>query len=160
MLFRSILAHLGHESAGFNVGINEQNPIVANSRGGFGLAQWTGDRRRRLEAFASKNGMPLNSLDTQYAYMKQEPEFQKYIGAVKGSSSMEEAAQAFAPYESGGDPRWVAAWGSRLKWGRTAMSWLAGEPADDKNKQTQTPGQKNSATTPASGGGEIGRAHV
>lgn len=38
------------DESGLNPGINEANPIVEGSRGGFGLAQWTGPRRRALEA--------------------------------------------------------------------------------------------------------------
>ena len=118
-----ILAHLGHESRGFKTSIQEQNPIAG--RGGFGLAQWTGPRRVALEQFAAKNGLNINDVNTQYSFMVQEPEFKRYIGAVKNSKSMEEAAQAFAPYESGGDPRWVAAWGSRYNYGRSALTWLS-----------------------------------
>ena len=40
------------DESGLNPGINEQAPIVPGSRGGFGLAQWTGPRRKALEAYA------------------------------------------------------------------------------------------------------------
>ena len=41
------------DESGLRTDINEQSPIVPGSRGGYGLAQWTGPRRNQLEAFAS-----------------------------------------------------------------------------------------------------------
>jgi hypothetical protein len=43
-----IMANIRHES-GFDPNVNEANPIVNGSRGGFGLFQHTGERRRALE---------------------------------------------------------------------------------------------------------------
>ncbi|MEP7452407.1 phage tail tip lysozyme [Phyllobacterium sp. SB3] len=48
-----------------NPGINEAHPIVPNSRGGYGLAQWTGPRRKAYEAYAAERGKPLDDVDTQ-----------------------------------------------------------------------------------------------
>lgn len=60
-----IMGNMAVESAGFQTGINERNPIVKGSRGGFGLNQWTGPRRRKFEAFAQERGTALDDLDTQ-----------------------------------------------------------------------------------------------
>ncbi len=60
------------DESGLNPGINEQNPIVAGSRGGFGLAQWTGPRRRELEAFAQQQGKPVDDLDMQLDFLMTE----------------------------------------------------------------------------------------
>lgn len=60
------------DESGLNSGINEQNPIVAGSRGGFGLAQWTGPRRRELEAFAQSRGVPVSDTDLQLDFLVQE----------------------------------------------------------------------------------------
>lgn len=57
-------AGMGSES-GFDPGINEINPTVPGSRGGFGLNQWTGPRRRQYEEFAARTGRPLDSLEAQ-----------------------------------------------------------------------------------------------
>jgi hypothetical protein len=46
-------------------GINEIAPLVPGSRGGFGLNQWTGPRRRALEAEAQRLGVPVDDLDFQ-----------------------------------------------------------------------------------------------
>lgn len=60
------------DESGLNPGINEQNPIVPGSRGGFGLAQWTGPRRRQLEAFAAQQGKPVSDLDLQLDFLMTE----------------------------------------------------------------------------------------
>lgn len=60
------------DESGFDTGINEANPIVEGSRGGFGLIQWTGPRRRALEAFAVEQGKPVDDLDMQLDFLVQE----------------------------------------------------------------------------------------
>jgi hypothetical protein len=60
------------DESGLNPGINEKNPIVAGSRGGFGLAQWTGPRRRALEEFAAQQGKPASDMDTQLDFTMHE----------------------------------------------------------------------------------------
>ena len=44
------------DESGFDPGINERNPTVKGSRGGYGLYQLTGPRRRAYEAFATQRG--------------------------------------------------------------------------------------------------------
>lgn len=51
--------------SGLEPGINEINPVVPGSRGGYGLAQWTGPRRKQYETFAKSRGKPLDDLETQ-----------------------------------------------------------------------------------------------
>lgn len=51
--------------SGFNPGINEIAPVVPGSRGGFGLFQWTGPRRKQFEQFAAARNAPLDDLNTQ-----------------------------------------------------------------------------------------------
>lgn len=63
-----ITANLGIESK-YDPGINEIAPLVPGSRGGFGLAQWTGPRRRQFEAYAGDN---LADLDTQLDFLVHE----------------------------------------------------------------------------------------
>jgi len=60
------------DESNLNPGINEQNPIVPGSRGGFGLAQWTGPRRKALEAYAAERGVPASDLDTQLDFLMTE----------------------------------------------------------------------------------------
>ncbi|MEY1555330.1 phage tail tip lysozyme [Yoonia sp. R2331] len=63
-----IVGNMSVES-GFDPGINEIAPLVPGSRGGFGLIQWTGPRRRQLEAFA---GDRVADVDTQLDFLVHE----------------------------------------------------------------------------------------
>jgi len=60
------------DESGLNPGINEAAPMVPGSRGGFGLAQWTGPRRVALETFASNRGLPVDSIDAQLDFLMTE----------------------------------------------------------------------------------------
>lgn len=53
-------------------GINEIAPLVPGSRGGFGLMQWTGPRRKALEAFAAERGVPVADPDLQMDFLMME----------------------------------------------------------------------------------------
>lgn len=57
------------DESGLNPGINEIEPVVPGSRGGFGLYQLTGPRRRSFEAFAAASGAPLDSIDAQLDFL-------------------------------------------------------------------------------------------
>lgn len=58
--------------SGLRPDINEANPLVAGSRGGFGLNQWTGPRRRELESFAAERGVAPSDLNTQLDFTMKE----------------------------------------------------------------------------------------
>ncbi|MDX5370193.1 MAG: phage tail-type lysozyme domain-containing protein [Alphaproteobacteria bacterium] len=60
------------DESGLNPGINEIAPIVPGSRGGFGLAQWTGPRRRALEAFAAQRGADVADPNVQMDFLMTE----------------------------------------------------------------------------------------
>lgn len=92
-----IVRNLQDES-GLNPDINEQNPTVPGSRGGYGLAQWTGPRRNALEAFAAARGAPASDPDVQFDFLMTElrgPEVGAYRGLM-ATSTPEEAATSFA----------------------------------------------------------------
>src|SRR5208283_1886929 len=38
----------------------------------YGIANWNGDRQGKLKGFADKNGLPVNSLDTQARFIDHE----------------------------------------------------------------------------------------
>ena len=106
-----IVGNLGHESAGLQA-INERNPVVPGSRGGFGWAQWTGPRRRQFEAWAAKNGLDVRSDEANYGFLKHElmTTERKALEMVRRQSTMTGAATAFEnSYERAG----VKAMGSR-----------------------------------------------
>lgn len=64
----AIAGNIAVES-GFRTDINEIAPLVEGSRGGYGLPQWTGSRRRQFEAFAGDNA---SNLDTQLDFLVHE----------------------------------------------------------------------------------------
>lgn len=53
------------DESGFRTDINEINPLVPGSRGGFGLMQWTGPRRVALEREAQGRGVDPSDLNLQ-----------------------------------------------------------------------------------------------
>lgn len=60
------------DESGLNPGINEISPTVAGSRGGFGLAQWTGPRRVALEQAAMRRGVDPSDTDLQLDFLVDE----------------------------------------------------------------------------------------
>ena len=63
------VGNLAHESGGFQT-LQEVDPTVAGSRGGFGYGQWTGDRRKQFEDFAKKNNLDPSSYEANYGFLK------------------------------------------------------------------------------------------
>ena len=57
------------DESGLDAGINEITPVVKGSRGGFGLYQLTGPRRREFEAFAGQQGVALDDADAQLDFL-------------------------------------------------------------------------------------------
>src|SRR5690625_3424439 len=66
-----IIGQLGFESEGLQA-INERQPVVPGSRGGFGWAQWTGPRRRQFEQWAKQSGMDINTPEANYGVLAHE----------------------------------------------------------------------------------------
>lgn len=101
---RGIPAHIAagivtgmRAESGLNPGINEINPVVPGSRGGYGLNQWTGPRRVAYEGFARERGVPLDDLETQLDFTVAElhgPESAAWR-ALQGATTPEEAARIY-----------------------------------------------------------------
>lgn len=88
------------DESGLNPGINEIAPIVPGSRGGYGLYQVTGPRRRAYEAFAAERGMPLDSVDAQLDFMMTElqgPEARAWE-KIQAAGNTGDAAAAIVNY--------------------------------------------------------------
>lgn len=66
-----IVGQLAYESDGLQA-INEYNPVVPGSRGGFGWAQWTGPRRREFESWAQQNQMDVSTPEANYGFLLHE----------------------------------------------------------------------------------------
>ena len=83
------------DESGLDTGINETNPVVPGSRGGFGLSQWTADRRRNLEAAAEARGVAVDDGEFQLDFLVEElkgPEARGYAEVLKAGSRGEAAA--------------------------------------------------------------------
>lgn len=91
-----ILMNLQDES-GLNPSINEASPLVPGSRGGFGLAQWTGPRRKGLEAFAAERGVPVDDTDMQLDFLMSELQGPE-AGAMKSLAASQDAGSAAAAF--------------------------------------------------------------
>lgn len=78
-----IAGNMQIESDGFKTDVNEYAPLVPGSRGGYGLNQWTGPRRRQFEQFASDRQANPADLDTQLDFTMWELEnTEKRAGAA------------------------------------------------------------------------------
>jgi len=84
------------DESGLNSGINEANPIVEGSRGGFGFYQLTGPRRTAYEAFAKQRGVNPSDEDSQLDWLMMELEgSEKKAGnAIYNTNNTSDAAVA------------------------------------------------------------------
>lgn len=89
----SILVNVKGES-GFNAGIQERG--VKHGRGGFGLFQHTGSRRRDLENFCEEIGKSVSDWQAQVDFAMTEPETKKYLS--RKFSSIQAAAEWWCRY--------------------------------------------------------------
>lgn len=93
-----VVGNLAHETGGFKH-MQEIAPVVPGSRGGFGIAQWTGPRRKAFEAWAAENGLDPNSYEANYGFLQHElkntPEG-AVLGPLSQAQTAEEAARVFS----------------------------------------------------------------
>jgi len=125
-----VVGNLATETGWFK-NMQEIQPTVAGSRGGYGWAQWTGPRRQQFEAFARDKGLDINSDEANYQFLKQEllTTERPALEQLKQATNYQEASDAFmAGYERPG----VAATGSRHRNARKLMMAFGnGETATD-----------------------------
>ncbi|MFV1484524.1 MULTISPECIES: phage tail tip lysozyme [unclassified Phaeobacter] len=86
------------ESDGFQTGVNEYAPVVPGSRGGYGLNQWTGPRRRQFESYAADRGVALDDLDAQLDFTMWELENteKRAAAALSQAQTPAEAARIYS----------------------------------------------------------------
>lgn len=94
---QGMVANMIAES-GLKPGINEAAPVVPGSRGGYGLNQWTGPRRRQFEAYASERGAKLDDLNTQLDFTLWELQNteRNAFNALSTAGTAEEAARIYS----------------------------------------------------------------
>jgi hypothetical protein len=83
------------DESGLNPGINETDPVVPGSRGGFGLAQWTGPRRVALEKFAAERGASPADTNVQLDFLMTELQGPE-AGAARSILAADDAGSAAA----------------------------------------------------------------
>ena len=117
-----LLGNLGHESGGFRQ-LQELAPVVAGSRGGWGLAQWTGPRRLAMEAWCRARALDPAAEDAQYGYLCTELRSGEAasLAALRQAPSLEAATESVCRhFERPG----VVALASRIAWARRALAAL------------------------------------
>ena len=67
----AFVGNLAIETDNFST-LQEYEPVVKGSRGGYGFAQWTGPRRKRYEAWTKENNLDPSSYEANYGYLKYE----------------------------------------------------------------------------------------
>ena len=142
----AVVGNLAHESGGFRQ-MQEVNPLIPGSRGGYGYAQWTGPRRIAFEDWSNRQGIDPNSYEANYGFLKHE------LTATPESRVLEQLKQAPDPatatqvFMQGYLRPGIPGLDSRLKW---TSRVLGGEPIGTPS----VGGLKIGATPPATPAGE------
>ena len=92
----AIVGNAGHESGGFKQ-LQELKPLVPGSKGGYGIMQWTGPRRREYESYCKRNRFDPSDMMTNYKFLFVElkgPEG-KVLPKLKAAKSLDEKVEIF-----------------------------------------------------------------
>ena len=92
----AIVGNAGHESGGFKQ-LQELKPLVPGSKGGYGIMQWTGPRRREYESYCKRNRFDPSDMMTNYKFLFVElngPEG-KVIPRLKAGKTLDEKVEIF-----------------------------------------------------------------
>lgn len=93
----AIFGNAGHESGGYK-SLQEKKPLVKGSRGGYGIMQWTGPRRRSYEAYCKRNNLDPADMNSNYKFLfveLQGPEG-KALTYVKRANTLKSKTKAFS----------------------------------------------------------------
>ena len=95
----AIVGNLDQETGGFKF-MQELDPAVKGSKGGYGFAQWTGPRRKAFEAWSSQNNLDVNSYDANFGFMVHEIQnndyFIKVMEKLSKTKNIDEATEVFS----------------------------------------------------------------
>ena len=131
-----LLGNLGHETGGFRH-LQEIAPAVPGSRGGWGLAQWTGPRRAAMEAWCRAHALDPAAPEASYRYLCVELRTSEApaLEALRRATTLEAATGAVCRrFERPG----ILALPSRLIWAGWALAVLRG--GDDPASAARRPG--------------------
>lgn len=116
----AVFGNAGHESKGLTDD-QEDKPTVKGSRGGLNWMQWTGPRRRAMEAYCKRNNLDPNSDTAAYKWLFVElkGDEKKAIDALRAAVTLEDKVIAFekAFLRAG-----VKHYPERLRWARIALA--------------------------------------
>jgi len=92
----AIVGNGGFESNGLTQ-LQEVKPTVPGSRGGYGLMQWTGHRRRKFEAYCARHGYNPADYKIQYKwlFLELKGSEKKAVAAVKKAQTLADKVVAF-----------------------------------------------------------------
>ncbi|MEG9527189.1 MAG: phage tail tip lysozyme, partial [Hyphomicrobiales bacterium] len=130
-----LLGNLGHESGGFRQ-LQEVSPAVAGSRGGRGLAQWTGPRRVAMEAWCRARGLDPANPEAGYGFLCAAPRPPR-------------SRPCAPPRASKPPPRWSAAASSAPASSRCRAGSPLGAPGARRPARRRWAGSPGEAAEPA-----------
>lgn len=88
-----LIGNLGYESGNFKT-LQEGKPMVEGSRGGWGYAQWTADRRVNFERYADSLGLARDSYEANKGFLVHEmtTSYRNDLESLKRTTTVEEAS--------------------------------------------------------------------
>jgi hypothetical protein len=92
----AIIGNSGYESGGYK-SLQEKKPLIPGSRGGYGIMQWTGPRRRQYEDYCIRNSLDPADMESNYKFLFVElhgPEG-KVLPKLRAADSLEEKTKVF-----------------------------------------------------------------
>jgi hypothetical protein len=132
----AIVGNLGHESAGFRF-LQEIKPLIPGSRGGYGWAQWTADRRRAFERYCATAGLKPDSDEANYGFLVYELRGAESgaVPAVKKATTLRGKVVAF---ELGFERASIhhKGYDSRMKYAQIALAEYRKKPVPAAVKKT------------------------
>lgn len=139
----AIVGNLAHECGGFEE-MQERNPTVPGSKGGYGWAQWTGSRRKKFEAWLARKGWDVDEFEGNYSFLFREliGSERKALAATLEAVGLEAKTRAFmVQFERPGIPHFE----SRLKWAQRSSKLtpvFGTSPYEKKPKKKAAPKRK------------------
>jgi hypothetical protein len=121
-----IAGNLGYESEGLAV-LQEEDPPVSGSRGGYGWPQWTSSRRRAFEAWCADHGLEPSSDEANYTYVCVELKgaYSQVVRVLRKCDTLEKAVFEFGRlYEApaGTTSTHLPAFKERLDYAKQALA--------------------------------------
>lgn len=129
-----LVGNLGYESGAFQK-LQEIAPAITGSRGGFGIAQWTGPRRIAFEKWALAHHLPPASDEANYGYLVEELRNSQANTIVQLKKQTSLSGAVFSVGQTferpgGTTPTHLPGYDDRLAYAKRALAGVKTEPAD------------------------------